>query len=228
MMMGSVAAALAEAWETGHPVALLADAKALATLAEAEDVAGALLQKLAITPCGIRMAENGLLGAMLPGRIVAHGSPLPLAVLPHGIAAPALLVVLGEAITEAGTSLPSVARLHPALDVATSRWRDGPADMFQAAADLAGLGHVVMGKGRPPAWPVSCALAFGEERARARPVAAAALFAQAVQAAREAGGLPQGAVLVLVFDSRAVPVTGACEVTARWTGLGLAQVTLRG
>ena len=222
-MMGSVAAALAEAWETGQPVAPLAAEHALGGLEAAEAVAGAVLLKLAVAPCGIRVTEGGLVGAMLPGRIVASGLPLPIAALPHGRAAPALLVVLAEAVTEDGTGLPAVARLHPALDIATSRWRDGPANPFEAAADLAGLGHVVIGRGKPAAWPASCAM--GTERAR--PAAVAALFAQAVAVAREAGGLPEGAVLVLVFDSRAMPVTEVSEWAARWTGLGKVQVSLR-
>ncbi len=226
-MMSSVAAALAEAWETGQPVAPLTAEYALQSLTAAEDVAGAVLQKLELQPCGIRVAESGLVGAMLPGRIVANGRPLPIAALPHGRAAPALLVVLGEAIAEDGKDLPAVARLHPALDIATSRWRDGPANAFEAAADLAGLGHVVIGKGKPAPWPSSCALALGEAASRAQPAAVDALFARAVQVAREAGGLPEGAVLVLVLDGRGAAVSTPGEITARWTGLGRVTLALR-
>jgi hypothetical protein len=128
MMMGSIASALAEAWETGQPVCAEA---ALTNLDAAENVAGAVLEKLALAPCGIRVTEAGLVGAMLPGRIMAQGHPLPLAVLPHGRAAPALLVVLAEAIAESDTGLPVLAQLHPALDLSASRWRDGPAICFQ-------------------------------------------------------------------------------------------------
>ena len=225
-MMGSVAAALAEAWETGQPVAPLGAELALTGMAAGEAVAGAVLEKLALEPCGIRVTQSGLVGAMLPGRIMASGKPLPLAALPHGRAAPALLAVLAEAITPEGTALPALARLHPALDLAASRWRDGPANAWEAAADFAGLGYVVIGKGKPAAWPANCALALGVARVRAQPVAVQALFEAAVEVAREAGGLPVGAVLVLVLDGRAVPAALG-DVTVRWTGLGTAHAALR-
>lgn len=222
-MMSSIAAALTEAWETGQPVAPLSAEFALGSLDAAEAVAGAVLEKLVLPPCGIRVLESGLVGAMLEGRISRTGLPLPLAALPHGRAAPALLAVLGEAIAWDGEGLPVVARLHPALDLSASRWRDGPATIFEAAADLAGLGQVVIGKGKPAHWPSSCALGAP----RATPAGVAGLFETAVRVAREAGGLPVGAVLVLVFDSRAEVLSGPGPVTARWSGLGAATADLR-
>ena len=222
-MMGSIASSLAEAWESGQPVAPLAAEQALTSLDAAEAVAGEVLAKLALAPCGIRVTQSGLVGAMLPGRIMAQGRPLPLAVLPHGRAAPALLVVLAEAIAESDTGAPALAQLHPALDLSASRWRDGPANMFEAAADLAGLGQVIIGKGKAPSWPSSCAL--GPHRARRAEVGA--LFETALGAAREAGGLPLGAVLVLVFDSAAEALAAPGPVTARWTGLGVVGAELR-
>jgi len=157
--MGSVASALAEAWESGKPVAPLTADLALSCLEAAEEVAGDVLERLALPPCGVRVSETGLVGAMLPGRIAATGQTLPLSVLPHGRAAPALLTELAEAITPDGTGLPALERLHPALDLSASRWRDGPANLFEASADLAGLGQVVIGKGKRTGFPSSCALA---------------------------------------------------------------------
>ena len=222
-MMGSIASSLAEAWESGQPVAPLAADQALTSLDAAETVAGQVLAKLALAPCGIRVTQSGLVGAMLPGRIMAQGRPLPLAVLPHGRAAPALLVVLAEAIAESDTGVPALAQLHPALDLSASRWRDGPANMFEAAADLAGLGQVIIGKGKAQSWPSSCAL--GQHRARRAEVGT--LFETALRAAREAGGLPLGAVLILVFDSAAEALAAPGPVTARWTGLGVVSAELR-
>jgi hypothetical protein len=62
---------------------------------------------------------------------------------------------------------------------------------------------------------------------RALRVDCAALLETAVNIAREAGGLPLGAVLVLVFDrsGQALGVPG--PITARWTGLGGATAELR-
>jgi hypothetical protein len=48
-----------------------------------------------------------------------------------------------------------------------------------------------------------------------------------VRVAREAGGLPLGAVLVLVFDSTAQALAAPGPVTARWTGLGVVSAELR-
>lgn len=225
MMLGSVASALAEAWETGTPVAPLSAEYALGGLEAAEDVAGEVLEKLGLVPCGIRVTEAGLVGVMLPGRIVT-GVALPLAALPHAWVAPAILAVLAEAILPDGTGLPALARLHPAMDVASSRWRDGPANALEATADLAGLGHVVIGRGRAVALPAKAALELDGAKARAVPVDVAALFARAVQVAREAGGLPAGAVLVLVAGG-GVAVPKPCDAVARWTGLGKAEVSLR-
>ena len=222
-MMGSVASALAEAWESGKPVAPLTADLALSCLEAAEEVAGDVLERLALPPCGIRVSETGLVGAMLPGRIAATGQTLPLSVLPHGRAAPALLAVLAEAITPDGTGLPALERLHPALDLSASRWRDGPANLFEASADLAGLGQVVIGKGKRTGFPSSCALA----PQRAGRVDVAALFETAVSVAREAGGLPLGAVLVLLFDRSGQALGAPGPVTARWTGLGSATAELR-
>ena len=110
--------------------------------------------------------------------------------------------------------------------MASSRWRDGPANAFEAAADLAGLGHVAIGRGKVAGLPAGAALELDGARARARPVDVAALFAQAVQVAREAGGLPAGAVLVLVAAG-GVAAPGPCAMTARWTGLGRVELALR-
>ena len=224
MMLSSVASALAEAWETGTPVAPLSAEYALNRLEAAEDVAGEVLEKLGLVPCGVRITQAGLAGAMLPGRIV-QGTPLPLVALPHAAAAPAILVVLAEAISEAGEGLPALARLHPAVDISSSRFREGPANAFEAAADLAGLGHVVIGKGRAVVLPTSCAMERNGTKARATPAPFAALFETAVQVAREAGGLPAGAVLVLAL--RPEPVTGPGEIAVRIPGLGRAVAELR-
>lgn len=225
MMLSSVASALAEAWETGTPVGPLAAGYAPASLEAAENVAGEVLEKLGLVPCGIRVTEDGLVGVMLPGRIVT-GTALPLVALPHARASPALLAVLAEPIEPGSTGLPTLARLHPAVDVASSRFRDGPANDWEAAADLAGLGHVAIGKGRSVPLPRRAALERDGVKARTMPADVSAMLARAVHVAREAGGLPAGAVLVLVLGG-GFAVTEACALTVGWTGLGKATLELR-
>lgn len=224
-MLSSLASALAEAWESGHPVAPLAPGYAPASLEAAEDVAGEVLEKLGLTPCGLRLTQDGLAGVMLPGRIVT-APVLPLAALPHARVSPALLLVLAEAIEPDGTGLPALARLHPAVDVASSRFRDGPASALEAVADLAGLGHVAIGRGKAAALPSRAALGLDGERARGVPHDMAGLFERAVQVAREAGGLPAGAVLVLVAGS-GVLVSEPGSIAVTWTGLGKVTLELR-
>ncbi|MFN7633119.1 MAG: hypothetical protein ACK5PI_00145, partial [Acetobacteraceae bacterium] len=46
---------LAEAWETGNPLAPLPEDMAPRTLAEGEDIAFALLDLLGVSPCGVRL-----------------------------------------------------------------------------------------------------------------------------------------------------------------------------
>jgi len=53
------------------------------------------------------------------------------------------------------------------MDVSSWRFRDQPATVALAAADLAGLGHVVVGRHAVPAdLPVPVALTAGRTRAR--------------------------------------------------------------
>lgn len=219
-MKDAIAAALIEAWESGNSVSRLPEP--LADPAAAEDIAAAVLDGLALLPCGLRIGESGLIGPMVSTRFLPPGAVLAAPMLHHARVAPALVGVLAEDLSQGA---PVFARLHPALDVSGSRWAEGPATPAEAMADLANLGHVVLGKGRPGAMPAACALVAGEARARPRAAAAEALLLRAAEAACAMGGLPAGAVLVAVLDGRALPAEPGAWA-ASWTGLGRAAARI--
>ncbi len=217
-MSNPIAAALVEAWESGNPVS----PTPIADMATAEDIAAEVLQSLGVLPCGLRLTESGLTGPMLESRFMTTGAVLVSAILRHGRIAPALVGVLAEDLADGA---PVFSRLHPALDISSTRWRDGAATPADATADLASLGHVVLGKGKAAPPPSACALLAGDARTRATAADAEALLQRAAQAAREMGGLPAGAVLVVVLDGRAAPADHG-DWAASWTGLGRAAVRI--
>ena len=212
--------ALAEAWESGIPVAPPPPDLLPADLPAAEDMAAELAGLLSLPVCGVRVTEAGLLGPLPPARLVSSGVALPLGALPHGMAAPALIGVLAEPLEPEGEGAPVFSTLHPGLDLSTSRFQAGPPGDAALVADLMGLGHVVAGAAGPVALPSECGLGGATT-----PVELAPLLEKAAIATRRAGGLPVGAVVVLVLAERAVPV-GATTLTADWPGLGQAQATI--
>jgi hypothetical protein len=139
--------------------------------------------------------------------------------------------VLAEELPSAGPggALPAFSALHPILDVSAWRLRELPASAGLAAADLAGLGFIVAGRGKrglapPEALPVGMAPAGARRRPGARDAAAALL--QAAEAARRAGGLPRGAVLAAVFGPGAAPRAGE-EIVAGLGALGRVRAVFR-
>jgi 2-keto-4-pentenoate hydratase len=217
---------LAEAFETGNPLAPLPAEIAPATRDDAEEVAGGVLARLGFAPCGIRVAPAAdgslIAGPMLEARFLDDGAGLALEIMRHGRASAALLGVLGTALDPEATTPPEITTIHPALDVTASRFTQGPADRFAEIADLAGLGLLVLGKRRPvPATQSRVALIEGEGRPQGKPFDLHAAFAQAATEARRLGGLPAGAVLVVA--GLGAPVLGlqaGLRLTARFTGIG--------
>ena len=223
-----LAGAIVEAIETGIAIAPLEPALRPADIAEGEAVAEAVLDALEQAPCGLRLVripEGGwLAGPLLPARLLADGAAIAWPALRRPRVSAGILGVLAEPLDPAGTAPPRFARLHPALDVASSRFRDGAEDAAQSAADLADLGYVVTGRpGAPPAGPVAASCAPGAKRPRGVAEDLAAGFAAAAAAARRLGGLPAGAVIVLAgLGTPAAPAMGE-RWTARLSGLGRAQ-----
>jgi 2-keto-4-pentenoate hydratase len=215
---------LAEAVETGNPLAPLPADALPATVAEGQRIAALVLERLRLVPCGLRLAlgPDGRMvpGPVLEGRLLPDGASIALAALRHSGVAPAMLGVLAEELPAQGEAPPHFAALHPALDIASWRLRDPPGEAALAAADLAGLGLLVVGRAKPGE-PARCRLGFGPVGARRRGVEVdlpAALRA-AAQVARDAGGLPRGAVLVAPLGPPMALQPGM-EVSAAFAGFG--------
>jgi 2-keto-4-pentenoate hydratase len=216
---------LAEAWETGNPLAPLPPDIAPRSIAEGEEVAFALLDALGLTPCGVRVAPGPdgapLAGPMLETRLLKSPARIALPALRHGRASGALVAVLAEPL---GDAPPRFAAFHPAIDVSVSRFTTPPAEPAIHAADAGGLGHVVVGRSTPAgAAPAQVALGAPGDRGRGAALDAEAALAPAIAAARRYGGLPAGALLVVAGLTPALPAALGLALAARFGRAGRAE-----
>jgi hypothetical protein len=205
---------LAEAVETGNPLRDLPGELAPPDQQAGEAVAIAVLDSLGLTACGVRLLWRGaapaVAGPMLEGRLIDAGRVVAPGALRHPLVSAAAIGVLAEALEAEGDAPPRFAALHPAIDIAASRFSAAPEEAAVIAADLGGLGLVVAGRSRAVA-PGALRLLIGPvgTRRRAQQVDLAAAFAEAAAAARRFGGLPAGALLVVAGLSPALPAEGA-------------------
>jgi 2-keto-4-pentenoate hydratase len=225
----SAAKWLAEAVETGQPLAPLPSIATPRSMLDGQRIAARVLDMLDLTSCGLRLANpttgRPVPGPVLDGRLLKDGSTIALATLRHPRASAAVVGVLAEDLPRRGDELPNFASLHPAIDVGSWRLSDPPSTGALAAADLAGLGYIVTGKAKRMA-PMRVRVSLtpvgtwrrGEEVDLEEAMLAVAL------AARRAGGLPQGAVLVASVGPSLQPVAGL-ELHASFGRLGRAQVS---
>jgi hypothetical protein len=219
---------LAEAVETGHPLAPLPPEIAPRDLAEAEETAAAVLEALEIAPCGLRLlrrvAGRALAGPMVEGRLLPSGTPVSPATLRHPEVTAAVIGVLAEPLEEGALTPPAFARLHPALDISVTRFTAAPEDALALTADLARLGLVMAGKGKALApGLVRVSLAPKGSRPRGMETDLGAAFAEAAIAARRMGGLPAGALLVVAGLTPPQPAEGTLR--ASLGALGGAEAT---
>ncbi|MCW8087907.1 hypothetical protein [Sabulicella glaciei] len=201
--MSGAANWLAEAWETGNPLAPLPPEVAPKDLAEGEAQAAALVEALGLPVCGLRLTRgpggDWLSAPLLEGRMLRAGTPVALAALRRPRLSAGVLGVLAAPLEEGGDGEAEFGALHPALDVAATRFSEGPADAAQLVADLGGLGQVLVGKRSLAPLPTSAEARLGRRGARPRPIheSLGALMARAAAEARRWGGLPAGAVLLV-------------------------------
>jgi hypothetical protein len=231
-----VAGWLAEALESGAPLAPLPAGAGPADAAEGGRVAALVLETLGLVPCGLRLAPGpggaALAGPVLEGRLLPDGAVVALAAARHATVAPGVMGVLAEDLAPrpGGGALPAFSALHPILDIAAWRLREPPAagSTGLAVADLAGHGFIVAGRGKRDVPLASLPVRMAPAGARRRPVprdAAAALLV-AAEAARRAGGLPRGAVLAVVFGPGEAPEAGQ-EIVAGFGALGRVRAAFR-
>jgi 2-keto-4-pentenoate hydratase len=220
----SAARWLAEAVETGQPLAPLPPQVMPRSMLDGQRIAARVLDMLDMSACGMRLAHspNGrpVPGPVLEGRLLKEGCALSLATLRHPRASAAVVGVLAEELPRRGDDLPVFATLHPAIDIGSWRLQEPPSTGALAAADLAGLGYIVTGKAKRMA-PMRIRVSLtpagtwrrGEEVDLEEAMQAVAL------AARRAGGLPQGAVLVTPVGPSLEPQPGL-ELHASFGRLG--------
>jgi 2-keto-4-pentenoate hydratase len=220
---------LAEAFETGNALAPVPPSHIPADAMAGEAVAAATLERLGMAPCGLRLLPGPdgapLAGPMLEGRLLSPATPVALATLRHARASAAIVAVLAEALLAEAAAPPVIGALHPAIDIAAWRLRDAPMAAGLMAADLAGLGLVVVGRRARavpplPAGPVPVRLTPAGRRAAPTAVDLAAALAEAAAAARRLGGLPAGAVLVLAGLGPALAPVPGVELAASLGALG--------
>lgn len=222
---------LAEAWETGHPLAAFPDEMAPHDVAEGEETAAALVEALGVPVCGLRLAPGPdgetVAGVVVESRLLRDGAVLAPALLRHARASAAVIGVLAEPLEDGGTAAPVFAALHPAIDIAASRYSAAPDSAALVAADLGGLGHVAVGpRAAVPTAPVEVALAEGRKRPAGTPLDLLAALQEAARHACRLGGLPAGAALVVAGLTPAIlPVSGQAYV-ARMGPLGRARVSI--
>jgi hypothetical protein len=224
--MSGAARWIAEAVESGDPLAALPPEIAPRDTAAGEEVAAAVLDDLGLVPCGLRLMVWGgvvIAGPMLEGRLLPNGAKVSLGSLRHPLCTAAVIGLLEEEIGEEAGGPPRFSALHPALDISATRFTDPPEDPAVLAADLGRLGLVVAGRRKPLApGMVRVALAPKGARTRGREVDLAAAFAEAARHAARLGGLPAGAMIVLAGLSPPRPAEGALR--ASLGALGAAEV----
>jgi len=219
---------LAEAFETGNPLAPLPPELAPRDLEQGEAIAAALVEAAGFAVCGLRLAPGAdgtrIAGPVLEGRLLPNDATLPCALLRHPCVTAAVLAVLAAPLDENANTPPAFSAIHPAIDIADSRFRDAPASAPLLAADLGGLGHIVVGKGVPlPAEPIAVALAPVDRRPRGTPIDLSVALADAAAAARARGSLPAGAVLVVAGLTTPIAPTPELILSARFARLGRAR-----
>jgi 2-keto-4-pentenoate hydratase len=229
---------ISEAIAEGQSLPPLPAAYRPATPAAGRRVAGLVLDGLGVPSVGLRLAPLGETGEEAAGPIIETR------LLRAPVALPPPAMPTGRRITLAvlaqlAADLPPRARpwraaevvrrlgsLHPALDLAESRFADGAADRPSHLADLSALGLVVFGRPARAGWQAAvaaplAAVAGGAGGAAWRgKVDIAAALTRAAEAARAAGGLPKGALLLVAGLSPPLP-EGA--LAARVTRIGAVE-----
>ncbi|MGG5817184.1 hypothetical protein [Falsiroseomonas sp. HW251] len=218
----AVAGWIAEATETGNPLAVLEPPR---DADEAAEIAAAALEAMGQVACGVRVLARGgamIAGPMTEARLVPAGAPIATDALRHAEVTAAAIGVLAEPLDPDDDAAAVFARIHPALDVSAMRYGERVEDPLLLAADLGRLGLVVAGKGRAVAAGAT-RVALGAKGARGAECDLGARFAEAARFARDWGGLPAGALLVVAGLTPAAAPAGTLR--ASLSGIGSVETS---
>ena len=197
-----------------------------------------MIEELGVPIVGLRFAPVPQVGGHAVGPVLAPRLlPSPVAVPLGGRRTITLALV-----AQLGGSLPArnkpytrrfvlgrLASLHVGLDLGDTRFTTGPPDLPSYLADLAGLGLVVFGKPARAGWGEAIssplgAIIRGEDRELWRgEIEAEPALLKLADEARQAGGLPAGAVMVIAGLSPPLPDEA---IEARIRRLGSVQRNL--
>ncbi len=210
---------LAEAFAQGEALSTLRPEDRPADEAEAWALQDATLDALGFAACGLRLvrAADGtwISGPILEGRLVASGSVVPLSAFRHPRVSAGVLLRLRSDVEHPDALMRALDTAHPVLDVADSRYADGPPDALWQAADLAGLGMIAVG---PPRRATKAAL-----RAAGSGFDLEALLRRGVE---DAGGLPAGSILLIASLSDYFAPDAGEVLTGDVPGIGITKITV--
>jgi 2-keto-4-pentenoate hydratase len=226
-----------EAMTSGSTLAPFPEELAPRTVAQGGKIASLVLAGLSLAPVGIRLspAPEGMGGASLAGPVLGPRlipSPSPPPPFHRVVATAAIVAQLAKPLPARERRyglrdvLGRIATLHPAIDVAASRFTAGAPDLACHLADLCGHGVVVFGRQARAGWAEAIAtpraLRTTGPAAWRGTVDIGAALRDAAEAARTSGGLPAGAVLVIAGLS---PALGEGDVAVAITSLGGAALS---
>lgn len=210
---------LAEAFAQGEPLSTLPPGDRPADEAAAWAVQDAVLDSLGFAACGLRLVRgmdgSWISGPVLEGRLVASGSVVPLSAFHHPRVSAGVLLSLRSDVERPDALTRALGALHPVLDLADSRYAEGPPDALWQAADLAGLGMIAVG---PPRRATKAAL-----RAAGSGFDLEALLRRGID---DAGGLPAGAILLIASLSDHFAPEAGEVLTGDVPGAGTLKITV--
>jgi len=195
------ASLLAAAWRHGGAVETLPFEAQPRSQLDGQRITARTLDMLGFETRGLRLSVTNnkeIPSPLLAESLAEDGAGIALAGLRGVQIFPAVAGTLAEDLPRRGDALPVFASLHPALDITAWRFAAVPTTSALAAADFGGLGRVVIGKGkRLEPMRLRVSLAAEGSWKRGHEVDIEPGFIAAGIAARRAGGLERGSLLVV-------------------------------
>lgn len=210
---------LAEAFAQGEAIATLDAADRPKDERAAWEIQDAMLGALGFGACGLRLvrAVDGgwISGPLLEARLLESGATVPLSAFHHPRASAGVMLRL-RSDAEDGAAVPrALGTIQPVLDIADSRYAEGPRDGLWQAADMAGLGMIAVGPGRRATRAALREAASGHD-----------LEALLRRAADDAGGLPAGAMIVVASLSDPFAPDAGERLTGDVPGAGRVKLSI--